>query len=529
MTPLNTQEIKARIRTGLTGAVALVLIGLVFYLGARTERSGFVREVLDPGFRRTIAPVLNAFRGAPPPVTRLMIRLDTAAWDSLNVRSARAFRDRRVTSAGNNGLAAQAVVDEHGTNVAIALREGPSLGGRQRNWPLNVHTQGNDTILGMRNFDIVPVNGPGPLWSMVLHALLADQGQPALEGAVADVELNGDDLGLCALLARADVDVSERGSHGLGPILRFEDDLLLNANASTAQRALPGMPPPQSDWLAAPLLFRSSGGSVPNSRSRSAIQRMEAFRAGTLRASEVFVARDLARTMALCDLLGTTSALDWWNLRFLVDSTSERLIPIPLHVIQHGAISELLGESRAQTRAGMAGGRALVDRALNDPVIEGAYIAYLDSFSAPGWLEQALERTRPNWEPQRKAVNAEFPHVDMDMQVVQHDRLLIRQALEPHDLVLPYVSDTLVATDGVAIANVHSLPVEVIGVVLSTGDTSKLFSPLRLEARLRDMPLHYAFVPLYVPGEPREVLVRLGPAQRARAVRIRTWSSFGAN
>ena len=52
------ERIVERLRSVLLGGATLVLIGLVFYLGARSERSGFVQEVLDPGFRRLSDPVL---------------------------------------------------------------------------------------------------------------------------------------------------------------------------------------------------------------------------------------------------------------------------------------------------------------------------------------------------------------------------------------------------------------------------------------------------------------------------------------
>lgn len=526
---IDQQRIKQRIRSALTGTAALVLIGLVFYLGARTERSGFVRDVLDPGFRRLSDPVLNAFRRSPPPVAHLDLTVDSLAADSLESLSERAWRDRRVTSVGNSGFEGTLVIGERQLAAMVALREGAALGGRQRTWPLHLRLAAGDTVLGMRTFDVVPIASAGSLWSMLLHVLLADQGQAALRSGVAEVSLNGTDLGPCALFERADASSLTRWSAGSGPVLRFEDDLLLNADAAMAQRILPSAPPPQSAWLAAPLLLNSLEDDRSKQRAQKGIQRMEAFRAGTLKASAVFEGRALARLMALCDLLGTAAALDWWNLRFVVDSASEQLIPVPLHMTNSAPLSQLLGETGQRDRDERSGGQALIDRALNDPTIEGLYLAYLDTFSAPGWWERSVERTRTQWEPARRAVNAEFPRIDLDLRIVEHDRILIRQALQPHDLVLAYVSDTLEATDGVAIANVHSLPVDVIGVVLTTNDTSKLYTPLRLEPREPGKPLRYAFVPLNVPGSPREVLVRLGPLLETRAVRIRTWSSFGAN
>lgn len=524
----NGERIWERTRSALLGAAALVLIGLVFYLGTRSERSGFVSEVLDPGFRRLSDPVLNAFRGRPPTVARLKLTMTPEALDTLDARSERAFRDRYLTTSGNNSIPAQLTNGTQEIPVVASLRDGALLTARPRQWPLHIRALPGDTVQDMQTFDVVPITDEAPLWSMVLQAVLADQGQAAVGSGIAEVEINGRDLGLCALFGRTDATMLEHWSRGSGPVLRFDDGLLMNANSAMAERSFPSVAPPQGDWLAAPLLLQGGEVERHTGRARKAIQRMEGFRAGTLKASVVFDAHDLARTMALCDLLGMADALDWWNLRFLVDSVSEDLVPIPLHTTSRAPIDAVLAEHLGG-KSNIHPGREVVDRALSDPFVHGLYIAYLDTFTMEGWWEVARERTRPRWEHARQVINAEFPRLDLDPAVVEHDRRVIRQALYPKDLALAYVSDTLASTDGVVIANVHALPIEVISVILSTGDTTQLAKPLRLDPRPRDKPLRYAFLPLNVPGSPREVLVRIGPTMRPKAVRIRTWSSFGAN
>lgn len=512
-----------QLRSLLTSAVVLLLIGLVFYLGIRSERSGFVREVLDPGFRTISEPVLNAFRGRPPPVLELRLVLDSTATDSLLARSKRAFMRERVTGDDNPGLAALLHSGGQELNVIVMLREGTMPAEHGRSWPLHIRTLPGDTVLGMRSFDVLPVVDEAPLWSMLLHALLLDHGQLGSKAGVAEIEVNGKDLGLCALLERPDEHTLGEWTRGRGPVLRFDDGLYLNASAGLDQRGADVPSPPQCDWLSAPLMWYGTG--TKNRASRT-IQRMEAFRAGTMRASEVFAVHSLARTMALCDLLGTASALDWWNLRFVADSSSGALISVPLHITERAPISALLAERIAQDRIP---GREMVEQALRDPVVYDLYIAYLDTFSAPGWWEAAMERTRPLWQPAQKAIRAEHPRIDLDLAMVDHDRTIIRSALFPKDMVLAYVSDTIGLRNGISIANVHSLPVEVTGVVLVTGDTVRMRMQQRLEPRRRDHPLRYTFLSLSLPERPVEVLVRLGPELPTRAARVRTWSSFGAN
>ena len=64
----------SRIGVPLLQIAAIVLIGLVYFLGIRSERTGFVRDVIDPGFRKLSDPVLNVFRGKPPPVADITVQ-----------------------------------------------------------------------------------------------------------------------------------------------------------------------------------------------------------------------------------------------------------------------------------------------------------------------------------------------------------------------------------------------------------------------------------------------------------------------
>lgn len=522
MKPLRYRWLQ-KLRALLAGGLVLLLTGLVFYLGIRSERSGFVRKVLQPGFHLISEPVLNAFRGGPPPVHELQLVLDSGAFDDLMERGERAIADGLLITGDGHGASARLLSPTHDLSVIATLRKGRMPSDRLRNWPLHVRILTGDTVMGMNAFDALPVVDEMPLWSMLLHALLEDQGQPALMAGLADLTLNGRSFGLCALMESPDRSSQLRWASGGAAVLRFDDALYLNACSGTEGGRLPYPGPPQCDWLSAPLLVELHPSGI---KPTKAVQQLEALRAGSLPPSAVFDGRDLARAMALSDLLGTADAMDWWNLRFVVDSSSEKMILIPLHATGMEPLSTVLAEEVAQNRTR---GREFIDLALNDAMIRPLYVAYLDTFSSPGWLEAAMERTRFRWEPARKAVHAGHPHIDLDLAVIDHDRMVMRQAIAPRDLVLAYRSDTLDARNGVSIANVHALAVEVAGVVLMNGDTIRMKDPLVLSPRKRDHPLRYVFLPLPAKPPPCEVLVRLAAGMPQRPVRIRSWSSFGSS
>jgi len=525
-------EHSRRIATPLVKVAAIVLIGLVYFLGISSERTGFVRDVIDPGFRKLSDPVLNAFRDKPPPVASIALELDSASYDSLLVLQKLALQQGRVQHDGNTLFAATVRSGDRSVPMVVGLREGLVLPVRSKHWPLHIRTLPGDTVLGMQTFDLVPVLDDTPLWSFLLHAVLREQGNVTFGQALAEVQMNGKGIGLYMLQGRPDDTAIARWAHGSGPVLRFDDDMLRDAREAMSARAFPSTPPPQGDWMAAPLLLHSSGGARNSRRAQKAVRRMEAFRSGDLSASFVFDVPHTARLLAMCDLLGTQEAMDWWNVRFLVDSITEQFIPIPLHITRHAPIANIQAEGSSEASAIRTSGGELAARLLADTTLYAQYIAYLDTFSESGWWEATKERTKLVWEPARKAVNAEYPRIDLDMTIITHDRTVILQSLEPTNLVLAYMRDAEKQPDGIALANVHSLPVEVVAVVMNDGDTIPLPAGLQLIPRKKDRPLHYIVLPLAVlheRGTPKAVLVRLAPSLPIRSVPIRSWSTFGAN
>ncbi|MCB0769049.1 MAG: hypothetical protein KDC00_01430 [Flavobacteriales bacterium] len=511
---------------------ALLLIGLVYYLGIRSERTGFVRDVIDPGFRKLSDPVLNAFRGSPPPVPRLRLVLDSTAWDSLLVLNEMALRHGSVPRSGNAVFAGSLQKNGSEIPVVVSLCEGGMRTGIGQQWPIHVRALPGDTILGMQTFDAIPVRDATPLWSLLLMALLADQGNVTLDQAIAEVDVNGTNLGLCMLQGRPDGTMLTAWSRGNGPVLRYDDAMLIDARSAMAQRRFPSTPPPQGDWTSAPLLLQASEGDVLNERSELAIARLDGFRAGRYTAAEVFDVAHMARLLALCDLLGMQQSVEWWDLRFLVDSLTQEFVAIPLHSAEHAPVASILAAQIPSAGRPSAQGTEMVHKILTDTHMAANYLAYLDTFSAPGWWEAALARTERSWEPARRAVNAEFPRIDLDRTVIEHDRTVIRQTLEPKEMVLAYMRDAQDPGDGIAVANVHALPVEVFAVVFTSGDTVDLIGTTRLSARGSNEPLQYTVLPMpryRGPGAPSEVLVRLSSALKSRSVRIRSWNSFGAN
>ncbi|MBX2980154.1 MAG: hypothetical protein KF905_12725 [Flavobacteriales bacterium] len=513
-----------RLAERLIPLVALMLLGLLYYLGIYSERTGFVEQVLDPNLKRVTNPVLNAFRGKPPAVPLLDIRLEDDALDSLW-----SMRDRALEAGWVEAQMAHPVpVKLHSGKAykvaTLALREGHADRLSDDRWPFHLRLAPGDTLLGMESFDLQAVRNAAPLYAWLFQQAVGEEGAPAFPVALSDLKLNGRDLGLYALEGRVDSTLLKHWGHGIGPVMRFDDGLRNQAELAMSARRYPSDPPPQSEWLSAPILASRMNTVLSNpvhaARFRSAMAALESFRSGTVPASEVFDAKGFARLLALSDLLGAADAMNWWNLRFLADSVSGKLLPLP----QRGHSGEPIRNLQA-----LRSGRSMrqgppssdfVDRILYDPIIYQHYVAYLDTFSRPGWLEGLLERNAEVLASLEKILSAELPGSKFEVDIAEHCRTLIQQNLSPRDLVLAYPNST---GDRVSVANVHALPVEVVALITER-DTVAFTRPVLLWPRERDRPITYTTMPTPASGRsgrPSAVLVRLVGLENTRSVSIR--------
>jgi len=521
-----------------TPVLAVLLIGLVYFLGIRSERTGFVREVLDPGIKRITQPVLNAFRGRPPTVMQLHLALSDTTLKRLAARYASARPAGWLVRGGSSAIG-RCAWDERATDAFIGLRPGPFDAREEKRWPFQVLMQQADTLLHIQSFDLIPVIDDAPLRTSLLARALSDQGLPSLEISLVELKLNDRDLGLYSAEERVDAATLERWARGPGPVLRFDDELRTAVEGTKLRSALRSDPLPQEDWMAAPIM--ASQGDVQRTapgaarRYRRAVQQLDDFRSGSLPAAEVFDVRATARLFALCDLLGGQDATNWWNLRFLVDSLSGALIALPQRGGSFTPITSITALLSGSAIRSPSINTTFHERLFGDALFYRSYIACLDSFTANGWLEGLLRRLSPEYAIEQRIVLSAYPQSQPDASVFAHNRDVIRRTLRPPDLVLAYTQEDPTADASpereLAIANIHALPVEVTAFIAGT-DTLELPAPIVLWPRQADKPL------IYVPASIRPprgyqgsitLLVHVIGTHETRGVHVRTWSTFTAN
>jgi hypothetical protein len=509
--------------------VALVLIALVFYLGVRSERTGFVREVLDPGLKRISRPVLNAFRGRPPEVPQLLIALDPEEQDSLNALQRSALEAGWVGSELLAHFAVTATCNEVEVPAVIGLKEGPA--GEEAGWTYQLRLLPGDTVLGMRTFDLEPVRGPEAVHAALLPLLWEQLGLPMPGVALVELTLGEGFEGL--FMAREGLDGLWCAQQGLGsgPILRLDDGLAIQAELDIADvpEPRPALSPP--DWSAAPIMVsdpgRLSTDAVFAKRTAAAVKALEDLRAGRRPASDVFEVTSTAKAMAMADLIGAQEALYWTTVRMVQDSLSGKLklIPTTGHALE--PTPALLA-----TRSGTAdpAPSTFTDRLLEDPVMLKAYVACLDSLSTETAVTDRWTASEAAAGRLERIVMAEYPSAKADRSTLERNRVLIQRSLYPRQAVLAYVRSVQTTAHSIAVANVHSLPVQVLALVAGQ-DTIALERPVLLPPREPGRPLRYVRTE-FAMGRSDEralhLLVTIPGLAQPRSAKVRMWSVLDA-
>ena len=510
--------------------IAFILIGGVFHLGIHSERTGFVREVLDPGLKRFVLPVLNVFRASGNKAPQIDLLIGKAHMDSLSAIRDRALKAGVLNEGKDTWFPALVVFDGDSMNAQLRLKGGLTDHLRTTKWSYRVQLSPGDTLLGMTTFSLQHPNTRNFSNEWIFHRAVAYAGLPALQYGFVDVRVNTKGLGLYAIEQHFDDALLEHlASDGyIGPVMKFDDELRIATLAEMAQRTFDSDAPLQGEWQSAPItafhMREVLADSALRARFNMAGHRLSRFRTGVLTTSEVFDADALAKLFALSDLLGGQHCNDWRNLRFVLDERSGKLVPVAFDA-DAGTPITAIRALREQPPIRFDSGHltTFYGRLFSDRDFYEAYIAHLDTFSTEGWLEDFMTSIAPDLSAQEGLINGEFPNAMHDPAVFVHCRTVIRQTLRPANIISASMLDQVGSTLRLGLANLHALPVEVVGIGPRDAEPVPC-GPILLPPRGRDEPLieQVVEVPYLAKTDGRPILhIKLVGLQQAVLVPVK--------
>lgn len=237
---------------------------------------------------------------------------------------------------------------------------------------------------GMRSFSIHPAANKGFGNEWLAHTLLQNEDILTPRYGFFPLEVNGSFWGMYAWEEHFDKQLVESNKRREGPILKLDEDVILELRADADQKAV------LVDH--AEILPYKSGrvakSEVLKAQFTDAQRLLRQLRQNETPSSDVYELKKLATVYALADLMGSSSCLSWDNQRCYFNPVSARLEPVVYNCFNstEPAHSNLLGLTFASGKS-----IAFEEIPFTDSLFVDAYINALDRITQDNYLEQIID------------------------------------------------------------------------------------------------------------------------------------------
>lgn len=355
-------------------------------------------------------------------------------------------------------------------------------------WSFRVIAKKDGGFLGMRRFSLQHPGTRNYLCDWFYHRLMAAEGVATLRYGFIRLRFNDEDLGIYAYEEHFGPELLERNGRAPGPIFRFDPGLFWEHRLNEMAGAR--FDEPFAAYQAATLdAFGSSDLETDKDARRrfeEAVALVDAFRRGTLSASQVFDADRIARHHAILDLIGGHHSMDWSDVKFYYDPILRRVEPISYESFSAHPIRTLAGSGRYTGRNEPA--MELHTQWFNDEALFRAYIGHLERVSRKEWLDSAFAAMKPALDSASATVYREFPYKELDRTVYYRNQEIIRKLIDPPKPFHAYLDDNGPDTIAVTAVPIEALPMEVHALVLPDGSrlepVGKRIVPVRKQSKV---------------------------------------------
>ncbi|HXV64069.1 MAG TPA: CotH kinase family protein [Vicinamibacteria bacterium] len=432
------------------GSLAAVALSCVYY-GATLHRDHriqgweqIVHYVIDSG----LAMPVNYVKGFAAPVESMTIDISLDNLQQLAYVREIAFINDEIPDASYvgatltvNGKVHDVKVKLHGTLVDHVNSD---------KWSLRVKTKGEDTVFGMKKFNLMHPKTRYGIYEWVCHKLHVREDLIALRTDFVDVTLNGAHKGIYFLEEAFDKRMIEHNRHREG--------LLFKPTRSI------------------PVFDKDKALVDPNMERQMALlqETYDAFLDGEIPPARVFDLEKMAKFYAIVDLVGGFHQLLPANMHFYLNPVSGRFDPVGREWDVHfyRPIRGIWGESRDTSGLGLSYRDVELHRRLfDDPDFYRLYVRELERISSPEYLDGFFAEIDGELDAKLAILHKQYSYYSFSKDYFFQNAETIRRTLAPSRPLKAYRH----AGDGdrvvLSIQNLVSVPMEILslsrgGVVL---------------------------------------------------------------
>ena len=342
-----------------------------------------------------------------------------------------------------------------------------------KKWSFKVQLRGDSRFMGMQSFSLMDPKRRAYMMEWFYRAALKEEGIISKKYDFINVSINGSSLGLYAFDEEINKTLIERNLRRDGPIISLKDDSFWLDKAAWTL--------PSNKWsdsyLSAPFEIKNSKNNITTKQSQEAIDLLSAFRRGELSVSEVFDVEELAKYIAISDLLSAGHGFLPFNSVFYYNPIIHRLQPLP-----DDAYSEYMTNDLSFRYDGNSEGAYLTQIA-NDFGFAEAYLRELNRISKRSFVDNLLLKHSKEITEIYETFTADFVSqetVKIPSNIIYNNIRGLNEKLNPHVAVIANFEKLDIDGVTLKIATSTSLPIELISL---TVDDEFILLPCKLDKK----------------------------------------------
>lgn len=413
----------------------------------------------------------------------LSIHVDQKALDELEAVVEAARARGVIMPDGNDYVPAELRFEGSTFKAKIRIKGKMSDHVQGSKWSFRVVAKKDKGFLGMQRFSLQHPGTRNYLCDWFYHRLMRGEGIIALRYGFIRLKFNEEDLGIYAFEEHFGPELLANNGRLNGPLFRFDPGLFWEHRLNMMEKVRYNEP--FGAYQAAAVDPFGTGDIEKDSTQRAlfeeAVSRMDAFRRGRLRASEVFDADKLGRRHAILDLVGGHHSMDWSDVKFYFDPVLKRIEPVAYESFSAFPIRTLAGSDRYTGVHDPA--LDLHDAYFNDADLFRAYVHHLERVSRPSYLDSAFAALAPALDSASALIYREFPYKELDRSIYYKNQRIIRKLLDVPKGFHAYFNggtDTL----RFAVVPIEGLPIEVHGLLADDGALMPPAVPIIVPCRI---------------------------------------------
>lgn len=451
---------------GILFAFVFIVLGSMEYGRKLAIEHQFIpfRHVLENILEAKWEVITNAFKGLFSNPDQIYLDIKHRDFQKLAAIRKQALRSGKLGSTSEE-VFVPAKIRHHDKTLPAKIRlKGDDVDHlANEKWSFRIQLKKDYALYGINTFSIQHPRTRNYIHEWLYHRVLAEEGVLTTRYYFVKVILNGKNLGIYVLEEHFQKHLIEHNQNLEGPILKFDEsaywnDYVYSAGTDHVSGIVDG-------GEAASAIDAFGMGSIqknPVLYERFLVARnlLEAFRNRKLPAHQVFDIKKMATFVALSDLMSAPHALIWHNLRFYYNPISSLLEPIAFDG-NAGKPSDkgiLTGAYYQQ----LEGYRSFYEALFADPKFFETYLKEIERVAQPAFLDSFFSKIDGDLEQNLNILNKEFFYMHFSKKPLYQQQQKMTKALKPVKLLHSYFETASPQSVVLKMANIQSLPVEVL-------------------------------------------------------------------